>query len=489
MVPTWFDGPGGQPVFAWIHAPEGGARAVVVLWSPLGAELIATHRAMRLLAQALADRGLAVLRFDYLGTGDSADPIPGDNHVDAWLDTAALAVAFARDGGATNVVLVGLRMGATLASAVAERCGPLAALVLWDPCESGAGFLRAVRALGMLGSTGSVGTVGSTGTVEGPGTYFDADTAIRLRSVDLRASSTPLDTLVLARPDRSPGKCLRAVLRGARVVEVPALDQHLLLDVSELETRIPVDTIGAIVTWLDARIPFERVQLHMPISSTAVVAHCGCGDPIIEHAGPVGPSGLFAITTEPCLKDRRDWAVLFTNTATTYRVGVGRSSVDSGRHLAALGFRSVRFDLCDVGDSPEGDSLSGPRFYSSRNVHDVVDTVAAVAPRADSNRVIVVGLCSGAWATGQAARRIDVGGVCLVNPLIWNRRPLVRGTGTLAGRLPSFVNAFQRLQGHSAMRTALGIGLRTAASLHLVAGPAVKNPSIIASGLGGQPGT
>ena len=69
---TWF-GPEEGPLFGWLHWPDDGtARAGVVVCPPSGYEAVCAHRTLRVVAERLAERGFAVLRFDYDGTGDSA---------------------------------------------------------------------------------------------------------------------------------------------------------------------------------------------------------------------------------------------------------------------------------------------------------------------------------------------------------------------------------------------------------------------------------
>ena len=71
-VHTWF-GPEDAPLFGALHLPAGGrARAVAVILPPVGLERLVSHRALRVLADRLARRGIAALRVDYHSTGDSA---------------------------------------------------------------------------------------------------------------------------------------------------------------------------------------------------------------------------------------------------------------------------------------------------------------------------------------------------------------------------------------------------------------------------------
>lgn len=117
--------------------------AAVLLCNPFGEEASRAHRTYRVLATQLERAGYAALRFDYSATGDSTGD-DGDGTVDAWLrDIATASDELQARVGAKRLVVVGLRLGATLA-ALATRRGGLRPrhLILWDPIVDGAAYLR-----------------------------------------------------------------------------------------------------------------------------------------------------------------------------------------------------------------------------------------------------------------------------------------------------------------------------------------------------------
>ena len=59
-------------LFGLYQPADASAGKAVLLCPPLGQEQIRCHRLYRQLAHALAAEGIAVLRFDYYGCGDSA---------------------------------------------------------------------------------------------------------------------------------------------------------------------------------------------------------------------------------------------------------------------------------------------------------------------------------------------------------------------------------------------------------------------------------
>jgi len=112
-----------------------------VLCRPIGLEALSSCRAYRCLAEQLACAGLVTLRFDYTGTGDSAGDTADEVTIATWLSDITAAVDFVRQTGVSCVGLIGLRLGAMLAVKAATG-NDIETLVLWDPCETGRGFLR-----------------------------------------------------------------------------------------------------------------------------------------------------------------------------------------------------------------------------------------------------------------------------------------------------------------------------------------------------------
>lgn len=99
-----------------------------------------SHRSLVELARALAGQGWSVLRFDYRGCGDSEREF-ADFGPAAWERDIVAACDFARGRGVERLVVAGLRLGATLASRVAETRDDVAALALWEPITDGKRFV------------------------------------------------------------------------------------------------------------------------------------------------------------------------------------------------------------------------------------------------------------------------------------------------------------------------------------------------------------
>ncbi len=118
----------------------------VVFCNPLGQEAIRTHRMYRVLADRLAAAGLAVLRFDYYGTGDSAGS-DSDGEPSGWVEDSLAACELLQSRtGCTALSLFGMRLGANLALRAATRMPtPPRAVLLWDPIVDGRRYLEQLR--------------------------------------------------------------------------------------------------------------------------------------------------------------------------------------------------------------------------------------------------------------------------------------------------------------------------------------------------------
>lgn len=126
------------------HSPASAAdrRDFCVLCNPFGEEAMRSHRLFRTIAERLVRGGMHVLRFDYFGTGDSAGD-GAEGELDGWTrDVLVAHDEIARRSGASQGVLFGLGLGATLAALASRQVRRGAVrLVLWEPVTNGASYL------------------------------------------------------------------------------------------------------------------------------------------------------------------------------------------------------------------------------------------------------------------------------------------------------------------------------------------------------------
>lgn len=147
MTPLYF-GQSACRLFGIYHEPVVGLQrnTGVLMCYPLGKEYMRSHWAFRQVATQLVRAGFHVFRFDYRGTGDSADA-GGEGDVPSWQEDIVAAAEELRDtAGTRDLALVGLRFGATLAALSSATLRPRD-LVLWDPVMSGKRYLDGLRSL------------------------------------------------------------------------------------------------------------------------------------------------------------------------------------------------------------------------------------------------------------------------------------------------------------------------------------------------------
>jgi len=106
-----------------------------------------SYRALYLLAQQLASKGFETLRFDYSGTGDSADPAEGVT-LERWIEDIRCAARELKElSGADRICLLGLRLGALLATRAIEEGLRADAIALWDVPDSGLHWIAELQQL------------------------------------------------------------------------------------------------------------------------------------------------------------------------------------------------------------------------------------------------------------------------------------------------------------------------------------------------------
>jgi pimeloyl-ACP methyl ester carboxylesterase len=132
-----------------------------------------------------------------------------------------------------------------------------------------------------------------------------------------------------------------------------------------------------------------------------------------ERVLAFGASGsLHGVLTEPVPERRIEGApgILFWNVGTNHHIGPHRVYVELARHLAELGFSSLRFDLSGLGDSAA--SRDDNRPDAERNVSDVEEAMLALKKQRGLSRFVLVGFCSSVDAAHAVGRKHpDVAGV------------------------------------------------------------------------------
>lgn len=150
-----------------LYQPAAGVcRGALLYVPPFAEEMHKSRRMAALLAQALACQGIATLRIDLHGCGDSGGDFAEASWA-GWRDDICCAHGWLERRSGHRPTLLGLRLGALLAMDYAAKAAPDAAprhLILWQPVLNGAGFLTQFLRLRMAGALMSATTASDDST-------------------------------------------------------------------------------------------------------------------------------------------------------------------------------------------------------------------------------------------------------------------------------------------------------------------------------------
>ena len=407
---VWF-GPDDRPLLGWLTQPASGPGEIgVVVVPPLGYEYWTTHRALRALAERLAAQGCSVLRFDPDGTGDSAGG-PGDpDRLWAWRRSVGEAASALRGIGCTSLVVAGVRFGATLALLEGASVGA-DRIVAWAPVERGRTYVRELRLLGLPVPDDVAGTGGG---IAHAGSMFGPTTLDELRVVDV----TELDrrpapqVLVVDRDDRAPSDALVERLRslGTATDQVVVPGSTVALDRPTEYSDVPDAVVQVISDWVGRSAPTGS-----PEENPGEDVGGGRSCPLAERVVRLGAERLVGVQTDAV--GTRRATVVWCNSGSEPHVGPGRAWVDYARALAESGYTSIRLDFSGWGESPELGHAPG-RPYDAHCVDEIASVVDDL--RANGHeRVVVAGLCAGAWVALRAAVTHRLDGVIAINPQLY----------------------------------------------------------------------
>ena len=412
-----------QPFFAWMHhAPEAPSRGLVaVICGPIGSEYTRCHRSLRHLADRLARAGVPAMRFDYHGTGNSPGTDLDAGRVPAWLDNVREAARRARAwSGCERVVLLGVRLGGTLA-AMASEAVQAEGLVLWNAPARGKPYVREMQAVAAMAARGT----DSEGALEAAGFVTTAETLAALRAIDLtRTTIVARRALVVSRDDLGADPLLAERLAALGIAtESLTLAGWNGMMADHQHTVVPelaLDRIVAVVAgWGEATqppaTPRDVGADRLPISF--VDEACGKPATVEESACRFGEDRhLFGVLTRRDANPSRP-AILMFNGGAVHHVGPNRLYVTLARSLAAVGFACLRFDLEGIGDSVLRAAGRENHPYPD---HATADARAALAylRGLGYKRFIALGLCSGAHTAFHTGLQFDddLRDLILINP-------------------------------------------------------------------------
>ena len=421
-VPTFF-GPSDSPLFGVVHLPvDNQIRGGVLICGSLGKEGMDSVRLHRVLAGSLARRGFGVLRFDYLGLGDSAYAQVRDDAVANWVASVGHALDYLTLIGAESATAIGIRAGCLILNEYLAQSHTVNRVVCLDPYGTGRRYLREHTTLFRLSVGEDAATPGEVSIIGGRLSDHAAAEFAALRMGANPVSAHGVDNVLLVGRPAETDKRVTALASAEGVDSIITGGLPECAAPTPMPLPIPFTAVDSIIDWIDGNVP-TRTHRAVPqyLTTATMPAEGPDGVDVFESIERIEPNGLFAIRTLP---RRRGPApaktVLFFVTANDLHVGPAREWVELSRRIAAAGSQAVRWD-------PAGQGLSGQisrdrwrRVYSKADITESV----AVARHAcqDAGKLELVGICSGGWNAAQAARNIGAQSAILVNVQVWNWR-------------------------------------------------------------------
>ena len=416
-----FFGNADAPLFGWCHLalPEKALGLGLVICNPFGFEEVCAHRGLGHLAVAAAASGVATLRFDYAGCGNSSGSELDPDTVARWLASIHTAIdTLKRRSGVQQVALLGLRLGATLAAMAAASRTDVAGVVAIAPVVQGRLYLRELRILAETTVSAGDGPMEDFIGLESAGFLLTKEAMESISALDLHTvHQRPAASVLIVDRDDLPSRpqwanALTALGANVTVAKWPGY-RDMMTDPQR--SLIPVELIARVVTHINtwrADQSADIVSLHMTHSFVTNTFH---EMPVkIE----VGGGTLFGLLTTPISAEKSAKGILLVNSGSVHNIGPNRLWVRLARSWAARGMTVLRLDLSGIGDSPPRPGSAGNVVYSAEAGADIDAAIRYMREQLGMTDCRMLGLCSGAYHSFKAA----VNGVpftlaVLINPL------------------------------------------------------------------------
>lgn len=411
----WF-GPEDRPRFGWLYQPDEPGALGIVIVPPFGHDDTCAHRTLRHLAEASARNGFITLRFDLDGCGDSAGNDSDSERVESWIASVLDACDRVRSAGARQLLLVGIRLGATLAALAAQRRDDVAALVAFNAVIRGKTWLRELHAFQRAMDLQPPAEDTEADGQEAGGFLLTARTCGTLETIDLARAGAPAQrVLILDRDDLPARDAWRRHLEplGCNVTQ-RSIPGYMEMMVDPHFSRVAQAFIDACVEYARELPAPADVRAEAPESPLRTSARLNVGDKEIEETVVSPGAGMFGILSEP-VGGKTERGLIVLNAGAIRHVGANRFDVTFARQLAAEGMSVLRVDLSGLGDSPARAGQMENEVFGPHSIEDVgicVDWMRARGVR----ELTAGGLCAGAshaLSAVLAGQPIDA--ACLVN--------------------------------------------------------------------------
>jgi len=447
MGEAFYFSSGAHHLFGWLHHPSGGnSRSIgLVICKPFGYEAICSHSSIRAFAEAAAAIGVPALRFDYLGTGDSADIDLQANQLDVWSQDVLAAIdELRRRTGVERVCLLGIRLGALLAAMAARQSKAVTSVILISPIISGRRYLRELRISRLAGllhadpehssSSQEDNRSPNDGSMEASGFVFSAATLAALTQVDMTQGAPPASEMLIIDGSSMPvaGKWAEALSAAAIRTQYMALPGLIEMVMTMPHDAKPPDAmLAAMRDWLTQvpnapsvlaegrKVPYLSGDTNPPPTPALELPGEGSAPDGLLTERPLllaSDPAIFGILTEPHQRETRRRAVILVNAGATYHVGPNRVYVSLARRWARSGYFVLRMDLAGLGDSGTRSGRPDNEVFPPAALDDIRAAVEFVRLHYRIDDMTICGICSGAYhALRAAVAAIPVNRIFMVN--------------------------------------------------------------------------
>jgi pimeloyl-ACP methyl ester carboxylesterase len=449
----WFRS-GSYTLLAHLDAPTVMAQSGVVIVSPFGWEDICSYRPMRSLAHKLVGEGIATLRFDLPGTGDSSGSALDPDVLNSWIVAVNDAVSVLRSKtGIENISVIGVRLGAMLALAAASVPGThIKDLILWGASFTGRNLLRELRAFRNLEVTeyaeGEIPPPAPIDGLEIAGFLLNKDTERALEAFTVaNCILSPEQRILMLSRDNFPHevKLVQHLEKlGCPVTQKVGMGYQKMMSAPHEPLFGSEDTVSSIAEFLKVELgSASTLATNAPESSFQQnllhLEEAGIKETIFLQ--PYQDGSLFSVLSEPSgAHPESEWCLLFMNAGGVRHIGPNRMWVEAARRWASRGVPSVRVDCQSVGESDGDEPASTERLHRADLLEQLNLTMEAMRSRYKCSKFIAVGLCSGAFVSFQSIIQSSaIRTAVLLNPRLffWDETAEPR---RLAGRVGSGIN-------------------------------------------------
>ena len=421
----------GAGLFGWLHQPAANVPIDMglVICNPFGFEEVCGHASLRHLAIAASAAGIPTLRFDYAGCGNSAGDEFRADTLGCWQRSVHEAVdGLKRASGVASVCLLGVRLGALLATLAACQRTDVVGMVVIAPVVSGRAYLRELTVLAQTG-VGRALEASSCDLLESAGFFMTGETRDALVPIDLTllGSAPAARVLIVQRDDLQVATKWPVALKrlGVEVTEVSWPGYARMMDDpqrAQVPDAIVAGVVSQLLLWRVGAAPaLAAVEPWGSTSHAVELDAVPTSQQVSETAVSIdtGDSTMFGILSRPLAPLPSDGlGLLVLNSGSVHAIGPNRLWVTLGRRWALRGMTMLRIDVSGIGDSPPRPGAEFNVVYSPHAADDIAAALRFLAAQPGVTECHLMGLCSGAYHAFKAAvAGQTVASALMINPL------------------------------------------------------------------------